>query len=38
MLAVFPTVIYGGISLLTFLIDRAAGYVDNPIRQNLFRA
>lgn len=25
-------------SLLTFLIDRSAGYVDNPIRQNLFRA
>ena len=37
-LVVFPTVIYGGISLLTFLIDRTAGYLDNPIRQNLFRA
>jgi hypothetical protein len=38
ILVVFPTVIYGGISLLTFLIDRSAGYLDNPIRQNLFRA
>ena len=38
LLVIFPTVIYGGISLLTFLIDRAAGYVDNPIRQDLFRA
>lgn len=38
ILVVFPTVIYGGISLLTFLIDRNAGYIDNPIRQDLFRA
>jgi hypothetical protein len=38
ILIVFPTVIYGGISLLTFLIDARAGYVNNPIRQNLFRA
>lgn len=38
ILVVFPTVIYGGISLLTFLIDRSAGYLDNPIRQDLFRA
>ena len=38
ILVVFPTVIYGGLSLLVFLIDRAAGYIGNPIRQNLFRA
>jgi len=38
ILVVFPTVIYGGISLVTFLIDHSAGYVDNPARQNLFRA
>lgn len=38
ILVVFPTVIYGGISLLTFLIKRSPGYMDNPLRQNLFRA
>ena len=38
LLVVFPTVIYGGVSLLMFLIDRSSGYMDNPLRQNLFRA
>jgi len=38
ILVVFPTVIYGGFSLLKFLIDRTSGYLDNPVRQNLFRA
>lgn len=38
ILVVFPTVIYGGVSLLTFLIERSPGYVSNPIRQDLFRA
>jgi hypothetical protein len=38
ILVVFPTVIYGGISLLRFLVDLSGGYIDNPIRQNLFRA
>jgi hypothetical protein len=38
LLVVFPTVIYGGISLLLFLIGKGPGYLDNPIRQNLFRA
>ena len=38
LLIVFPTVIYGGVSLLGFLLDRGSGYMDNPLRQNLFRA
>jgi hypothetical protein len=38
LLVVFPTVIYGGVSLLMFLMDRNSGYMDNPLRQNLFRA
>jgi hypothetical protein len=37
LLIVFPTVIYGGVSLLNFLIDDPA-YMQNPLRQNLFRA
>lgn len=35
---VFPTVIFGGASLLQFLISRAPGYLENPVRQDLFRA
>jgi len=35
---IMPTVAYGGFSLLTFLIDSNSGYMDNPLRQNLFRA
>ena len=38
LLIVLPTVIYGGVSLLTFLINKESGYMDNPLRQNLFRA
>jgi hypothetical protein len=38
LLVVLPTVVYGGVSLLTFLIDRHSGYMENPLRQNLFRA
>ena len=38
LLVVFPSVLYGGVSLLTFLIDRNSGYMENPLRQNLFRA
>jgi hypothetical protein len=38
LLVVFPTVILGGVSLLRMLIEQAAGYVDNPIRQDLWRA
>jgi hypothetical protein len=38
LLVVIPTVMYGGLSLLYFLIRGAAGYVDNPLRHDLFRA
>ena len=37
LLIVFPTVIYGGVSLLSFLINDPR-YMQNPLRQNLFRA
>lgn len=38
LLVVLPTVMFGGVSLLNFLINDASGYVDNPLRQDLFRA
>jgi drug/metabolite transporter superfamily protein YnfA len=33
-----PTVMYGGITVLSLLVTRAEGYVDNPLRQDLWRA
>jgi hypothetical protein len=38
LLIILPTVAFGGISLLTLLINRESGYVDNPLRQDLWRA
>jgi hypothetical protein len=38
LLVVFPAVIYGGVSLLQLLIDRQSGYIQNPLRQDLWRA
>jgi hypothetical protein len=38
LLVVFPTVILGGVSLLRLLIDAQSGYVQNPLRQDLWRA
>jgi hypothetical protein len=38
ILVVLPSVMYGGLSLLTFLVGNAPGYADNPLRQNLWRA
>jgi hypothetical protein len=38
LLVVLPTVVYGGYTLLTMLINPASGYTTNPLRQNLFRA
>ena len=32
LLVVFPTVLYGGVSLLMFLLDRNSGYMENPLR------
>jgi drug/metabolite transporter superfamily protein YnfA len=38
LLVVLPTVMFGGLSLLRFLTQAEAGYVDNPLRHDLFRA
>lgn len=38
LLVVLPTVIYGGYFLLTQLITPNSAYMENPLRQNLFRA
>jgi len=37
LLIVLPTVMYGGVSLLLFLYNDPQ-YMQNPLRQNLFRA
>src|SRR6266852_3781439 len=38
LLVVLPTVMYGGMSLLSFLIGNTPGYNDNPLRHDLWRA
>lgn len=38
LLVVYPTVIFGGASLLSMLINTGSGYIENPIRQDLWRA
>jgi hypothetical protein len=38
LLLVYPTVVLGGVSVLGLLIGREPGYVDNPLRQDLWRA
>jgi hypothetical protein len=38
ILITVPTIEFGGMFLLKMLRTREAGYMDNPIRQNLFRA
>lgn len=38
LLAVFPTVVFGGASLLWHWITRRTGYYENPLRQRLWRA
>jgi hypothetical protein len=38
LLVVFPAVIYGGVSLLGLLIDAQSGYIQNSLRQDLWRA
>jgi hypothetical protein len=38
LLVVLPTVMYGGLSLLSFLTGNSPGYTDNPLRHDLFRA
>jgi hypothetical protein len=38
ILLTIPTIQYGGYFLLTSLVDRKSGYMDNALRQNFFRA
>jgi hypothetical protein len=38
LLVVLPTVIFGGVSILSFLISPESGYMSNPLRQDLWRA
>jgi hypothetical protein len=38
LLIILPTIAFGGFSLLMLLINPDSGYMDNPLRQNLWRA
>jgi len=38
ILIAVPTIQYGGYFLLTSLINKGSGYMENPLRQNFFRA
>jgi hypothetical protein len=38
ILITIPTIQYGGYFLLTSLMNRSSGYMENPLRQNFFRA
>src|SRR6202048_427248 len=38
ILITVPPIQYGGYFLLTSLMDKGSGYMDNPLRQNFFRA
>jgi hypothetical protein len=38
ILITVPTIQYGGYFLLTSLMSKGIGYMDNPLRQNFFRA
>jgi len=38
LLVVLPTVMFGGLSLLSFITKNAPGYTDNPLRHDLWRA
>ena len=38
LLVVLSTVMYGGLSLLSFLTGNSPGYTDNPVRHDLWRA
>jgi hypothetical protein len=38
LLVVLPTVMYGGLSLLSLLTRNLPGYNDNPLRHDLWRA
>jgi hypothetical protein len=38
LLIVLPTVMYGGLSLLSLLTGNSPAYADNPVRHDLWRA
>jgi hypothetical protein len=38
LLVTIPTVMFGGITILSMLVGRATGYADNPFRQDMWRA
>ena len=38
LLVVLPTVMFGGLSLLSFLTRNVPGYNDNPLRHDVWRA
>jgi hypothetical protein len=38
LLIILPTVMYGGLSLLSLLTGSASGFSDNPLRHDLWRA
>jgi hypothetical protein len=38
LLVVIPTVMFGGLTLLTFLTRNVPGYNDNPLRHDMWRA
>jgi Ni,Fe-hydrogenase I cytochrome b subunit len=38
ILITIPTIQYGGYFLLTSLMNKGSGYMENPLRQNFFRA
>jgi hypothetical protein len=38
LLITIPSIAYGGFFLLRSLASNAPGYMDNPLRQNMFRA
>jgi uncharacterized membrane protein len=38
ILILFPAVAFGGASLLTMIVGEIPGYLDNPVRQDLWRA
>jgi hypothetical protein len=38
ILITVPTIQYGGYFLLTSLMNKGSGYMENPLRQNFFRA
>ena len=38
LLVILPTVMYGGLSLLSFLTSNLPGYADNQLRHDLWRA